>query len=89
MPSNLAQLLRMRLARLSTETLKVLLIAALAGRPTIEVISAAHGDANAVLVAIDEAVQAGVVEFSGGRVRLSHPLLASVLYEQRFVGTTP
>ena len=80
-PSNLAQLLRMRLARLSTETLKVLLIAALAGRPTIEVISAAHGDANAVLVAIGEAVQAGVVEFSGGRVRLSHPLLASVLYE--------
>ena len=47
-PSNLAQLLRMRLARLSTETREVLLTTALAGRPTIEVISAAHGDANAV-----------------------------------------
>jgi DNA-binding CsgD family transcriptional regulator len=81
-PSSLGQLLGVRLARLSVETRQVLLIAALAGRPTVEVVAAAHGHGGRTIEAVDEAVRAGVVRLADGRVRFTHPLFASVLHEQ-------
>ncbi len=79
---SLRQLLGMRLSRLSVGTHQVLLIAALAGRPTTAVIAAAHGDAEQVSDALDEASAAGVVELAAERVRFAHPLLAAVVHEQ-------
>ena len=81
-PTSLANLLGRRLARLSSDTRSVLLIVALAGRPTIELIAAAQGDPEAARSALDEAVGAGVVEREGSRVRFTHPLFASVLHDQ-------
>jgi DNA-binding CsgD family transcriptional regulator len=71
-----------RLERLSSEARAVLVIAASVGRPTIGVISAAYGDDERVLSVLEEAAAAGVVELTDGRVRFSHPLFASVLYER-------
>ena len=85
-PSSLGQLLGVRLARLSVETREVLLIAALAGRPIVEVVAAAHGDGARTIEAVDEAVRAGVVRLADGRVGFTHPLFASVLHEQASPG---
>ncbi len=81
-PSSLSNLLGERLARLSSETSDVLLIVALAARPTVDLIAAAHGDRERTLVALDESADAGIVERAGGRVRFVHPLFASVLYDR-------
>jgi DNA-binding CsgD family transcriptional regulator len=81
-PSNLSKLLGARLARLTPETREILVMAASAGRPTIDVIAASGGGQKGVLDALRAAVQEGVVELDGSRVRFSHPLLSSVCYEQ-------
>ena len=80
-PESLARLLQMRLDRLSPTTTEVLLIVALAGRPTIDLIVAVHGDRQLVREALDEAKREGIIESRGGHVALSHPLFASVLQE--------
>ena len=80
-PESLARLLQMRLDRLSPTTTEVLLIVALAGRPTIDLIVAVQGDPRLVREALDEAKREGIIESRGGHVALSHPLFASVLQE--------
>jgi DNA-binding CsgD family transcriptional regulator len=79
---SLHELLDGRLARLPTETGDVTLFAAALARPTIELVSAAHGDPASVLEALATAAQAGVLELDDSRIRFSHPLLASICYEQ-------
>jgi DNA-binding CsgD family transcriptional regulator len=79
---SLHELLDGRLARLPTETGDVVLFAAALARPTIELVSAAHGDPASVLEALPSATQAGVLELDESRIRFSHPLLASICYEQ-------
>jgi len=79
---SLHELLDGRLARLPTETGDVVLFAAALARPTIELVSAAHGDPARVLEALPTATQAGVLELDDSRIRFSHPLLASICYEQ-------
>ena len=79
---SLHELLDGRLARLPTETGDVVLFAAALARPTIELVSAAHGDPATVLEALPTATQAGVLELDDSRIRFSHPLLASICYEQ-------
>ena len=64
------------------ETRDVLLAAAAAGRPTVEVVTAAHGEPGRVIGALEEAAREGVVALDGPRVRFAHPLLASICYEQ-------
>jgi ATP/maltotriose-dependent transcriptional regulator MalT len=81
-PGGLGRLLGARLDRLAVETRGVLLIVALSARPTTELVVAAHGDARAASVALDEAVTAGIVVVDDGRVRFTHPLFASVLHER-------
>ena len=81
-PGELGKLLGVRLDRLSVETREVLLSVALAARPTIELIAAAHRDAEAAIAALDEALAEGVVTLADGRVRFTHPLFASVLHER-------
>jgi DNA-binding CsgD family transcriptional regulator len=80
-PGNLRKLLAGRLARLHAETQEVLLTAAALTGPTVEQLAAAHG-LDEHTEALEEAVRAGVLELEDSRVRFSHPLLASVCYEE-------
>jgi class 3 adenylate cyclase/DNA-binding CsgD family transcriptional regulator len=79
---SLAKLLAARLARLSPESRSVLLTAAIAARPTVDVMAEAHNDREHVLTALDAAARDGVVQLDGPRIRFAHPLLASVCYEE-------
>jgi len=81
-PESLHELLDGRLARLPTETGDVVLFAAALARPTVELVTAAHGDRGGVLEALDTAAREGVVELDDSRLRFAHPLLASICYEQ-------
>jgi DNA-binding CsgD family transcriptional regulator len=81
-PRSLQELLGGRLARLPAETVDVLLPAAALARPTVELVSATYGDEERVVAALEAAVAEGVVELEGSRLRFTHPLLASICYEQ-------
>jgi DNA-binding CsgD family transcriptional regulator len=81
-PENLRELLGGRLARLPTPTNDVLLHAAALARPTVELVAGAHGNGASVLDRIDAAVREGVIELDDTRLRFTHPLLASICYEQ-------
>jgi DNA-binding CsgD family transcriptional regulator len=81
-PGSLSTLLGTRLDRLPDEARQVLLVAALLGRPTADVVAAAHGQRDDALAALELAAREGVVVLDGSRVRFSHPLFASVCFEQ-------
>ena len=81
-PDSSRELLVARLARLPTATGDVLLQVAALARPTVELVVAVHGERGRVLDALDAAVREGVVELDDSRVRFSHPLQASICYEQ-------
>ena len=81
-PETLRDLLGGRLARLPDGTSDVLLEVAALARPTSAVLTRGHERPNAVIEALDAAVQAGVIAVDGARVRFTHPLLASMVYEE-------
>ena len=82
-PDNLRALVAERLSGLSSPARDVALVVAVLRRATVDLLRAASGisDTDA---ALDEGVDAGVLEVDGDRVGFTHPLLASVLY----AGTT-
>jgi hypothetical protein len=80
-PANLRELLGSRLGRLPAETTGVLLHAAALARPTVELITTAHGDRMEVLDALDTAAREGVLKTGDSLVRFAHPLLASICLE--------
>src|SRR5262249_17327315 len=71
-----------RLARLPAYTGDVLIQVAALARPTVDLVSAAHGDRERVLAALEAAAREGVVDLDDSRIRFAHPLLASICYEQ-------
>jgi DNA-binding CsgD family transcriptional regulator len=78
-PSTLIDLVADRLAGLSDPVKQVLLLTAAASQPTATVIAQAIAGTDAdrdIEAALDE----GVIEASGGRIRPTHPLLATVQY---------
>jgi len=77
-PASLQELVGDRLARLSGPAREAAQVAAALSRPTVALVEAAGGGPEAV----EAAVQAGVVELDGERVRFTHPLLASVAHAQ-------
>jgi DNA-binding CsgD family transcriptional regulator len=81
-PESLRELLGGRLARLPAETVDVLVLAAALARPTVDLVAATYGDRERVLEAIESAVREGVVELDDSRMEFTHPLLASICYEQ-------
>ena len=81
-PESLHELLDGRLARLPTETGDVVLFAAALARPTVELVAAAYGDRADVLEALDSAEREGVIALDDSSLRFTHPLLASICYEQ-------
>jgi DNA-binding CsgD family transcriptional regulator len=81
-PGDLREVVGGRLAKLASASRETLLFAAAAARPTVETLSAARGDSPAVRDGLEQAVRAGVVELDGQTVRFSHPLLASICYDE-------
>ncbi len=81
-PESLRALLGGRLGRLPSETLDILLHASALARPTVELVAAAHGDAEHVADALAEAVREGVVALEESRIQFAHPLVASICYER-------
>jgi DNA-binding CsgD family transcriptional regulator len=76
-PSSLRALVRARLDRLAEPTRRLLLVAALSARPTLDLLEATGGpDAGAGLA---PAVDAGLICVDGPTVTFEHPLYASTL----------
>src|SRR5262245_58367340 len=82
-PDNLRALVAERLSGLSSPARDVALVVAVLRRATVGLVRAAEGTSGTD-AALDEGVDAGVLETDGERVRFTHPLVASVLY----AGTT-
>ena len=78
-PSTLVDLVADRLSGLTDPVRQVLLITAAASQPTTSLIAEAMGDAAAGRN-IEAAFDDGVIEESAGRIRSTHPLLATVQY---------
>jgi DNA-binding CsgD family transcriptional regulator len=72
-------LLKRRLAGLSPATLEVLLMAAAATRPTIQLLRAAMPSLG-VEAALDEAELASIIRLERSEIRFSHPLYRSSIY---------
>ncbi len=81
-PDSLRELLGGRLDRLPAYTGDVLIQVAALARPTVDLVASAHGDRQRVLDALEAAAHEGVVELDDSHVRFSHPMLASICYEQ-------
>jgi DNA-binding CsgD family transcriptional regulator len=81
-PGSLSTLLGSRLDRLPADARQVLLVVALAGRPTADLVANAHGDHDEAWSALELAAREGVVVLERSRVRFAHPLFASVCYAQ-------
>jgi DNA-binding CsgD family transcriptional regulator len=78
LPGTLGALVEARVALLPPETRSALLAAAVASRPTCELVaSVIEGDS---IASLQPALAADVIEIKGGRIRFSHPLLASGIY---------
>ena len=81
LPATLAELMRMRIGRLDREIQDLLLAAACASNPTVELLAQVTGttveSANELL---DEPRAKGIIALDGDVVRFSHPLLARSVY---------
>ncbi len=75
-PESLVALIRERLSSLPASMQETLLIASALSEPTVGLLQSAAGSS------LDNAIENGVVELDGERVRFTHSLLASVLYAQ-------
>jgi DNA-binding CsgD family transcriptional regulator len=80
-PATLNELVRERLAGIPTAAREAALVVSALSRPTVELVAAAGGGRGGA-AALEKAAAAGVLEVADGRVRFSHPLLASVVYAQ-------
>jgi DNA-binding CsgD family transcriptional regulator/TolA-binding protein len=81
-PDSLRSVLRERLAALPAPARSALLAASALARPTPAVVDAAGMSSNGKGGSVQDAVEAGLVEVDGNRIRLVHPLLASVAYAE-------
>ena len=70
-PHSLATLLRTRVARLSEDAREALLACACLSDPTVGLVGA---------TGLDEAERAGVIAIRDGRIRFTHPLVASAVH---------
>ena len=81
LPSTLAEVVRARIGGLDREVLEVLLAAACAAAPTVELLArAVNADTGQVAELLEDAEDKGIVGIDGNRVRFTHPLLARGVY---------
>ena len=81
-PERLQELVEDRLEGLPAETLEALEVVSALSTPTPDAIAAAIIGPPDPDSRLDPAVQSGVVEVVGDRVRFTHPLLASTVYQK-------
>lgn len=82
LPSTLAELVRLRVDRLEGPVRDVLLAAASASVPTVDLIAeAVELSADRVTTLLEAAEVEGVVVIEGNRIRFTHPLLANGIYD--------
>ena len=81
-PSDLRILVTERLKGLSEAARDVLLLAGALAHPNVRTVADALGDPSSVVACLDELTRAGAIEVDDQRLRLSHPLLSSVPYEE-------
>jgi AAA ATPase-like protein len=80
-PQSLSDLVRRRVHRLTPDVRRVGWLVAASSDPRERLIRAACGDGES-WAAIDQAVDAGIIERDGDALRFTHPLLRSVLYAE-------
>jgi DNA-binding CsgD family transcriptional regulator len=81
LPGTLAELVRARVGVLDDDVHDVLLAAACAGAPTVELLAhVANTDVARLTEMLGEAERKGIVGIDGNRVRFTHPLLAKGVY---------
>jgi DNA-binding CsgD family transcriptional regulator/tetratricopeptide (TPR) repeat protein len=81
LPPTLAQLVHARLGDLESDTQDLVLAAACAAEPTVELLATAvRRNADDLRRLLEEAEPPGILVLDGHRVRFSHPLLASGVY---------
>jgi DNA-binding CsgD family transcriptional regulator len=80
-PERLQELVEDRLEGLPAETLEALKVVSALSAPTLDAIAAAS-DPPEVDRCLDPALENGVVEVVGDRIRFTHPLLASAVYQK-------
>jgi DNA-binding CsgD family transcriptional regulator len=85
-PEDLQQLLSARLAQLPVSASRPLLAIAATSQPTVELVFAVVGPDGDPLAGLAQAEAAGIVERADGRVRFTHPLLASTVYVNASAG---
>ncbi|MFW0153309.1 AAA family ATPase [Mycobacterium sp. smrl_JER01] len=82
LPSTLTDLVRLRVEGLDDDVRSVLLAAAAEAAPTVDQLArAVGGELGQVTVLLEAAEVEGVVAIEGNRVRFTHPLLASGIYD--------
>ena len=79
-PRSLRELLGKRVAGLPVEVQSALLVVAAASQPTVSLVEAVLGSRERTFDLLSEAVAARILEVERGRLRFTHPLLASVVY---------
>lgn len=83
LPPTLAEVVRGRIGRLDVDTRALLLAAAGAADPTVELLARATGvSPQEVAAPMERAEAAGILSLQGNRVRFTHPLLASGVYAE-------
>ena len=82
LPSTLAELVRLRVDKLDEDVRDVLLAAASVTEPTVDLLAqTVAASAGQVTALLESAEVGGVIVIEGNRVRFTHPLLASGIYE--------
>lgn len=81
LPQSLTDLVRTRVRRLTADVRRVGWLVAASSDPREWLIRAACGDGQSS-AAVDQAIDAGIVERDGDALRFTHPLLRSVLYAE-------
>ncbi len=80
-PDRLHELIQDRLAGLPPRALEALQVVAALSAPTLDVVAAAIAPSRAVDRRLGPAIENKVVEVEGNRLRFTHPLLASAVYQ--------
>ncbi|MGQ0670972.1 MAG: helix-turn-helix transcriptional regulator [Actinomycetota bacterium] len=81
-PKTLREMVHERVANLAPDARDVALVVSGLSQPTHALVMAAVGRRGEAAAGLKKAVQAGVMEVQGDRIRFSHSLLASVVYTE-------
>jgi hypothetical protein len=80
LPTGLKQLVAGQVDALAAPVREALVLASATADPRVELIQRASGDAR-VVERLAAAENSGLIEFSAGRIRFTHPLWASAIYD--------